>query len=89
MPTAFEWEIASSRFSWGQCWEWTVSAYHPYPEFSISDGAVGEYNGKFMVNQMVLRGASVATIEEHSRATYRNFFHPHFQWQYSGIRLVK
>jgi ergothioneine biosynthesis protein EgtB len=89
LATEFEWEVASSQFAWGQRWEWTSSAYQPYPKFSVSDGAVGEYNGKFMVNQMVLRGASVATSEGHSRATYRNFFHPHFQWQYSGIRLVK
>jgi ergothioneine biosynthesis protein EgtB len=89
LPTEFEWEIASSRFSWGERWEWTSSAYLPYPGFTISEGAVGEYNGKFMINQMVLRGASSVTSPQHSRQTYRNFFHPHFQWQYSGIRLVK
>lgn len=89
LPTEFEWEVASSQFEWGQRWEWTSSAYLPYPGFDISDGAVGEYNGKFMINQMVLRGASVATSENHSRATYRNFFAPHFQWQFSGLRLVK
>ena len=89
LATEFEWEIAATQFNWGQRWEWTSSAYLPYPGFAISDGAVGEYNGKFMINQMVLRGASVATAENHSRATYRNFFQPQCQWQFSGIRLVK
>jgi len=89
LPTEFEWEAASEQLSWGSRWEWTSSAYQPYPNFSIRKGAVGEYNGKFMVNQMVLRGASVATAEGHSRHTYRNFFHPHFQWQFSGIRLAQ
>jgi ergothioneine biosynthesis protein EgtB len=89
LPTEFEWEIASNRLNWGKRWEWTSSAYLPYPSFAISEGAVGEYNGKFMINQMVLRGASNATSPEHSRNTYRNFFHPQFQWQYTGIRLVK
>lgn len=89
LPTEFEWEVASKQLVWGKRWEWTNSAYLPYPGFSITEGAVGEYNGKFMVNQMVLRGASPATAEGHSRHTYRNFFHPHFQWQYSGIRLAK
>lgn len=89
LPTEFEWEIASSRLSWGKRWEWTNSAYLPYPGFQIAEGAVGEYNGKFMINQMVLRGASVATAEGHSRPTYRNFFHPFYRWQYSGIRLAR
>ena len=89
LATEFEWEVASKNLDWGKRWEWTNSAYLPYPGFKIAAGAVGEYNGKFMINQMVLRGSSVATAKGHSRNTYRNFFHPHFQWQYTGIRLTK
>ena len=89
LPTEAEWEVASERFDWGQRWEWTESAYLPYPGFKKEAGAVGEYNGKFMVNQMVLRGASEATPEGHSRNTYRNFFHAKHQWQLTGIRLCK
>jgi len=88
LPTEFEWEVASNKFNWGQLWEWTGSAYLPYPRFSKAPGALGEYNGKFMVNQHVLRGASVATPVNHSRKTYRNFFNPHLRWMFSGIRLA-
>ncbi len=89
LPTEAEWEIASDSFSWGKQWEWTNSAYLPYPGFKKQEGAVGEYNGKFMVNQMVLRGASLATPKGHSRKTYRNFFPTSLQWQFTGIRLAK
>lgn len=89
LPTEAEWEVASSLFDWGYCWEWTGSAYLPYPGFKQASGAVGEYNGKFMINQMVLRGASHATPQGHSRPTYRNFFHPDKQWQFTGIRLAR
>lgn len=89
LPTEFEWEAAADQLAWGSRWEWTNSAYLPYPGFETAPGALGEYNGKFMVNQMVLRGASVATSPGHSRKTYRNFFPTDTRWQYSGIRLVK
>lgn len=89
LPTEFEWEVAQSLFSWGQRWEWTESAYLPYPGFKKAAGALGEYNGKFMVNQKVLRGASIATPPGHSRPTYRNFFHPQERWQFTGLRLAR
>ncbi|QWT86072.1 ergothioneine biosynthesis protein EgtB [Chryseobacterium sp. PCH239] len=89
LPTEEEWETASVYFDWGTRWEWTNSAYLPYPHFKKEAGAVGEYNGKFMINQMVLRGASEATPPGHSRNTYRNFFQPNLKWQFTGIRLAQ
>lgn len=89
LPTEFEWEAAQKNFDWGSRWEWTESAYSPYPHYTKAPGALGEYNGKFMVNQKVLRGGSVATAPNHLRPTYRNFFHPHLRWQFTGLRLAK
>jgi ergothioneine biosynthesis protein EgtB len=89
LPTEAEWEVASGSFHWGDAWEHTNSAYLPYPGYKPAPGAVAEYNGKFMVNQMVLRGGSRFTPPGHARATYRNFFYPHMRWQLAGIRLAK
>lgn len=94
LPTEAEWEFAAASDAklfglFDEVWQWTNSAYLPYPHYQPAAGAVGEYNGKFMINQMVLRGSSVATPPGHARVTYRNFFPPQARWQFSGLRLAR
>jgi len=94
LPTEFEWESAVSgarrpEQAFGEVWQWTRSSYDPYPRFRPPAGVVGEYNGKFMVGQIVLRGSSLATPPGHQRTTYRNFFAPASRWQFMGLRLAR
>ncbi|MDP4024579.1 ergothioneine biosynthesis protein EgtB [Methylobacterium sp. NEAU 140] len=90
LPTEFEWETVAAGLpdAFGLVWQWTRSPYVAYPGYRPLPGALGEYNGKFMANQFVLRGSSVATPEGHARLPYRNFFYPHQRWQFTGVRLA-
>jgi ergothioneine biosynthesis protein EgtB len=93
LPSEEEWETAARTGlisdAFGVVWQWTRSAYLAYPGYRAAEGALGEYNGKFMVNQMVLRGSSLATPASHERVSYRNFFYPPARWQFSGVRLAE
>jgi ergothioneine biosynthesis protein EgtB len=92
LPSEMEWEVATRAGllvdAYDIVWQWTRSAYLPYPGYRAIEGALGEYNGKFMVNQMVLRGSSLATSSGHARISYRNFFYPPSRWQFTGLRLL-
>jgi ergothioneine biosynthesis protein EgtB len=93
LPSEAEWEVSAQAGlladAFGVAWQWTRSAYLPYPGYRAAEGALGEYNGKFMISQMVLRGSSLATPQHHERISYRNFFYPPARWQFSGVRLAE